>query len=125
MIEKSYTNTALLFFRASFSLCLMTHGYGKFMKLINGNFDFADPLGVGSIPSLIFTVLGEFIAPIFIILGFRTRLALIFSIITTGVIAFVIHADDPFRGKEKALLFCIGFITLYLTGPGKYSLRKS
>ena len=47
MIEKSYTNTALLFFRVSFSLCLMTHGYVKFMKLLNGNFDFADPLGVG------------------------------------------------------------------------------
>ena len=125
MLEKSYINTALLFFRVSFSLCLMTHGYGKLMKLINGNFDFADPLGVGSIPSLIFTVFGEFIAPIFIILGYRTRLALIFSIITTGVIAFVVHADDPFKGKEKALLFCIGFIALYLTGSGKYSLRKS
>ena len=125
MLEKSYTNTALLFFRVSFSLCLMTHGYGKLMKLINGNFDFADPLGVGSIPSLIFTVFGEFIAPIFIILGYRTRLALIFSIITTGVIAFVVHADDPFKGKEKALLFCIGFFALYLTGSGKYSLRRS
>ena len=125
MLEKSYTNTALLFFRVSFSLCLMTHGYGKLMKLINGNFDFADPLGVGSIPSLIFTVLGEFIAPIFILLGYRTHLALIFSIITTGVIAFVVHADDPFKGKEKALLFCIGFFALYLTGSGKYSLRRS
>ena len=125
MLEKSYTNTALLFFRVSFSLCLMTHGYGKLMKLINGNFDFADPLGVGSIPSLIFTVFGEFIAPIFIILGYRTRLALIFCIITTGVIAFVVHADDPFKGKEKALLFCIGFFALYLTGSGKYSLRRS
>ena len=125
MLEKSYINTALLFFRVSFSLCLMTHGYGKLMKLINGNFDFADPLGVGSIPSLLFTVLGEFIAPIFIILGYRTRLALIFSIITTGVIAFVVHADDPFKGNEKALLFCIGFFALYLTGSGKYSLRRS
>ena len=47
----------------------MTHGYGKLMKLINGNFDFADPLGVGSIPSLIFTVLGEFIAPILLYLA--------------------------------------------------------
>ena len=59
MLEKSYTNTALLFFRVSFSLCLMTHGYGKSMKLINGNFNFADPLRVGSIPSLISTVLGN------------------------------------------------------------------
>lgn len=124
MLSKSYNNTALLFLRVAFSLCLMTHGYGKFLKLINGNFEFADPLGLGAIPSLIFAVLGEFIAPIFIIIGYHTRLASVFSIITMGVITFVVHADDPFKTMEKALLFFIAFIVVYLAGPGKYSLKK-
>jgi putative oxidoreductase len=103
---------------------LLTHGYGKFLKLINGDFEFSDPLGVGAIPSLFFAVSGEFIAPIFIIFGFKTRWASLVSIITMAVITFIVHADDPFKGKEKALLFGIGFILLFLQGPGKFSLDK-
>ena len=75
MLTKSYFNFSLLFFRVVLSASLLTHGYGKFLKLINGDFEFADPLGVGAIPSLFFAVLGEFIAPIFIIFGFKTRWA--------------------------------------------------
>ena len=124
MLTKSYFNFSLLFFRVALSASLLTHGYGKFLKLINGDFEFADPLGVGAIPSLFFAVLGEFIAPIFIIFGFKTRWASLVSIITMAVITFVVHADDPFKGKEKALLFGIGFILLFLQGPGKFSLDK-
>ena len=124
MLTKSYFNFSLLFFRVALSASLLTHGYGKFLKLINGDFEFADPLGVGATPSLFFAVLGEFIAPIFIIFGFKTRWASLVSIITMAVITFVVHADDPFKGKEKALLFGIGFILLFLQGPGKFSLDK-
>jgi putative oxidoreductase len=124
MLTKSYFNFSLLFFRVVLSASLLTHGYGKFLKLINGDFEFADPLGVGAIPSLFFAVLGEFIAPIFIIFGFKTSWASLVSIITMAVITFVVHADDPFKGKEKALLFGIGFILLFLQGPGKFSLDK-
>lgn len=124
MLTKSHFNFSLLFFRVVISASLLTHGYGKFLKLINGDFEFADPLGVGAIPSLFFAVLGEFIAPIFIIFGFKTRWASLVSIITMAVITFVVHADDPFKGKEKALLFGIGFILLFLQGPGKFSLDK-
>jgi len=124
MLTKSYFNFSLLFFRVVLSASLLTHGYGKFLKLINGDFEFSDPLGVGAFPSLFFAVLGEFIAPIFIIFGFKTRWASLVSIITMAVITFVVHADDPFKGKEKALLFGIGFILLFLQGPGKFSLDK-
>ena len=124
MLTKSHFNFSLLFFRVVISASLLTHGYGKFLQLINGDFEFADPLGVGAIPSLFFAVLGEFIAPIFIIFGFKTRWASLVSIITMAVITFVVHADDPFKGKEKALLFGIGFILLFLQGPGKFSLDK-
>jgi putative oxidoreductase len=39
------------------------------------------------------------------------------------LVAFVIvHDGDPFSQKEKSLMYLIAFITLYFTGPGKYSL---
>ena len=124
MFRKTYFNSGLLFFRLAFSASLMTHGYGKLLKLLNGDFQFADPLGFGPVSSLIFAVIGEFIAPIFLIIGFKTRFFSIFSIIATAVITFIVHADDPFREKEKALLFCIGFILIFLLGAGKYSIDK-
>ena len=33
-------NFGLLLLRVGFSVGLMTHGYGKFMKVIEGNFEF-------------------------------------------------------------------------------------
>ena len=124
MFRKTYFNSGLLFFRLAFSASIITHGYGKLLKLLNGDFQFADPLGFGPVSSLIFAIIGEFIAPIFLIIGFKTRFFSIFSIITTAVITFIVHADDPFREKEKALLFCIGFILIFLLGAGKYSVDK-
>ena len=62
---------------------------------------FADPLGVGSTTSLILTLIGEVLAPIFIIVGFKTRWASIPAAITMAVAAFVVHADDSFYKKEK------------------------
>tara|TARA_B100001093_G_scaffold175037_1_gene167815 strand:- start:10 stop:141 length:132 start_codon:yes stop_codon:yes gene_type:complete len=41
------------------------------------------------------------------------------------LVAFTIaHDGDPFSRKEKAFVYLIAFLTLYFTGPGKYSLDK-
>jgi putative oxidoreductase len=38
------------------------------------------------------------------------------------VAAFVVHGDDPWSKKELALLYAIPFLTLGLTGPGRFSI---
>jgi len=114
----------LLLFRFGFSIGLMTHGYGKFLRVIHGNFKFGDPLGIGVTPSLILASFGEFIAPIFIIIGWKTRLFSIFPAFTMLVAFAITHDGDPFSRKEKSLMYLIAFITIYFTGPGKYSLDK-
>ena len=106
------------------SALLLTHGIPKFQKLITGDFEFADPIGIGATPTLFLAVLAEFICPILIILGFKTRWAAVLPALTMVVAAFVVHAADPFGVKEKALLFLGFFIVIYLVGPGKYSLDK-
>jgi len=40
------------------------------------------------------------------------------------VAVFFIHISDPIGTKEKALLYLIGFIAIFLAGPGKYSIDK-
>lgn len=106
------------------SALLLTHGIPKFQKLITGDFEFADPIGIGATPTLFIAVLGEFLCPILIILGFKTRWAAVLPALVMAVAAFVVHASDPIDVKEKALLFLGSFIAIYLLGPGKFSLDK-
>ncbi len=117
-----YTNLASLFMRVGFGTMMLTHGWGKFNKLIAGEMSFADPIGVGAAPTLILAVLAEFISPIMLIIGFKTRLATVLPAITMLVAAFIIHVNDPWGKQEFPLLYFFGFLGVFLLGSGKYSL---
>lgn len=124
MNKSSFNNIALLLLRLGFGGLMLTHGLPKLQKLLAGDLTFTDPIGVGEPASLILAVLSEAIFPILIIIGFKTRLSSIPVIITMAVAAFIVHANDPFAVKEKAILFLIGFIAIALLGPGKFSIDK-
>lgn len=118
------TNVGLAVLRIAPSIMMLAHGYPKFQKIISGDMSFANPLGMGEAPSLFLCVVGEFVSPILLILGFKTKLATIPPIITMLVAAFIVHLADPFKVKEKALLYLVFFICILLLGPGKFSLDK-
>lgn len=118
------TNIGLAVLRIAPSLMMLTHGYPKFQKLISGNMEFADPIGIGSGPSLFLAVIGEFLAPILIIIGYKTKFATIPALITMLVAAILVHGADPFKTQEKAWLYAVIFAVILLVGPGKYSLDK-
>jgi putative oxidoreductase len=117
-------NLGLAFLRISASALMLTHGIPKFQKLLSGDLEFGDPLGLGGAPSLFLAIIGEFICPILVIIGFKTRWAAVPTAITMAVAAFIVHGADPFGVKEKALLFLTLFVTIILLGPGKYSIDK-
>ena len=118
------TNITLLITRLVFSLSMMTHGYPKLLNLFSGNPSFGNPIGIGEVPTLIIAVLAEFIAPIFIIIGYKTKIFTLLPMVTMVIAAFVVHLDDPFKRKELALLYLVGFLIIFLMGPGKYSVNK-
>ena len=103
---------------------MLSHGIPKFQKLISGDFQFPDPIGIGSTPSLFLTVIAEFLCPILIIIGFKTRWAAVPVVITMFVAAFVVHGADPLAKKELGLLYAVIFIVVFILGPGKYSIDK-
>lgn len=117
-------NFGLLFFRVALSGMMLTHGVPKLLKLISGNFEFANIFGLGAPLPLILAILAEVVFPLLIIVGYKTRLATLPIIITMATAAFMVHIDDPFSVKEKALLFLIGFISIALLGGGAYSVDK-
>jgi len=115
-------DVSLLLLRVGAAALMMTHGIPKLMRMLDGNFDFSDPIGIGSTASLIMATFAEAFCALLVILGLWTRAALIPLIFTMFVIVFIVHAGDPFSRIELALFFLITFIVLFLTGPGKYSL---
>jgi putative oxidoreductase len=118
-MKKNFPNLALLILRVGASGLMLTHGIPKINMLFASPIQFADPFGLGPTLSLILALIGEVVAPIF-----QTRSAAIPVAITRAVAAFMIHANDAFSVKEKALLFLICFIAIFLAGPGKYSIDK-
>jgi putative oxidoreductase len=117
------TDFALLFFRVlSGSMILFGHGVSKLERFNDDPIRFGDPIGIGTLPSLILAALAEVICAGLVIAGFKTRYALIPLIITMLVAAGITHLDDPWGKKELAVMYFIAFFTLFLTGPGKYSV---
>lgn len=117
---------ALLLLRTITSaFMLLAHGLPKLNRLFSsGEISFSDPLGIGTFSSLALATFSEFLCSIFIILGLFTRASLLPLIITMFVAGFVHHGADPFAQKEKALLFLLIFVFLFITGPGRYSLSR-
>ena len=122
--NSSAINAALLIFRLGVSAMMMTHGYGKFLKVLHGDFSFGDPLGIGVEASLILAAFAEFICSIFIILGLATRYAAVPLMITMFVAWQIAHGDDPFGSQEKSVFYLLSYLTLFIAGPGKYSLDQ-
>lgn len=123
-MNKNFTDLALLILRISSGGLMLTHGIPKINMLFASPIQFADPFGLGPTLSLIFALIGEVVAPILIIIGFKTKIATIPSIITMFVAAFIVHANDDLGTKEKALLFLASFVVILLAGAGKYSIDR-
>ncbi|MFH5831218.1 DoxX family protein [Halalkalibaculum sp. DA3122] len=107
---------------ASFAM-IYGHGWGKLMNVFSGNFQFADPIGLGPTISLILAAFAEAICAFLVMIGYYTRAAALVLVINMTVAFLFVHLfNDPFSGMEKAVLFLTIYLTIFLTGPGKYSL---
>lgn len=122
-LEEKLKNTGLLILRlGAGGLMFFGHGLGKFMGYGEMSAGFPDPLGVGSPISMALAIFAEALCSLLIMLGCLTRFAAIPLIITMLVAAVVIHAADPWKVKELAVLYLVPFLTLLFTGAGRYSL---
>lgn len=124
-IKIQHLDILLLILRVAIGFFMLTHGIGKLEKLFSGEeIKFGDPIGIGTTPSLALTVFAEVGCSILVILGLATRLAVMPLIITMAVAAFYVHLTQGFAKQEMALLYLLTYITLLITGGGKYSLDR-
>ena len=119
-----FADLGLLFLRLSVgAFMIFGHGWGKLSGFEEIAPNFPDPLGLGSSSlSLGMAVFAEVFCPIAVMIGMGTRFAAIPLVFTMLIAAFVVHGGDPWSKKEFALLYAVPFLTLILTGPGRFSL---
>lgn len=113
----------LLFLRVFGGAFMITHGLPKMEKLMaGGEISFYDPFGFGDPFALALAVFAEVICASLLIIGLLTRPAAIFLVITMAVAAFMAHAGDPFGKKEMSLLYLLIYVTVLVTGAGRFSI---
>lgn len=124
MNQTQKTDWALLLMRLVFGLSMVFgHGLRKIDRLFGSEeIKFADPFGIGPLPSLALVVFAEVVCAVLLAIGLFTRLSLIPLIITMLVAAFYAHWADPFSDKEMSILYLTAYTALLLTGPGWYSV---
>lgn len=112
----------LLFLRVAAGGLMLYHGAPKLFSFQERFTTFSDPIGLGSGISLILVVFAEFFCSVFIAVGAFTRIAVVPLLINMIVIVFVVHGGDPIKKKELAVFYLLTYLTLFFTGPGKFSV---
>ena len=104
-VKSYYTDLTLFVFRIVIGASLLTHGYGKLIRLIDGNIWSRTHLFFNEEICLALVAFAEFFCPIFVALGFWTRLFTLPIIYAIIIIVFDVHIDDPFSKMEKESYF--------------------
>jgi putative oxidoreductase len=127
-MNKTNLNIALIILRVTFGGLMLFHG---FSKLIHGVDGIGSMLAEKGIPSFISygVIVGEVVAPLLMIAGFRTKIAAMIFAFTMLVAVLLAHSEDVFALTEHGSwaielqgIYFFGAIALCLTGAGKYAV---
>ena len=110
---------------------MLFHGYKKYLYGIDGiktlvvKNGFPEFMAYG-------VYLGELAVPVLIIIGLYTRISSFILAFTMGFAVYLVHSAHIFSLNEKTggllietpLLFLLGALALFFTGPGRYSFDR-
>jgi len=118
------TDLGLLLLRISVGGLMLFHGVAKLLHGIEflvqsmGTFGYA-------------VYIGEVLAPLAILIGWRTRIAAVILAINCVVAVGVAHSKDIFSisehdgyANELLMLYLLGAVALFFTGAGKYAMSS-
>lgn len=124
MLQKQL-DLGLLILRISVGGLMLFHGVAKIVHGISFITDQLGALGYG-------VYIGEVVAPLMILIGWRTRLASIVFAINCVVAIAVAHSQDLFSigehggyANELLALYLLGAVALFFTGAGKYAVSNN
>ena len=121
----------LLLLRLTIGILILFHGIAN----MNSNYTFIKELVEGiNLPNFIAygVFIGEIIAPILIIIGYKTRLSSLIIAFNFLIAILLAHSSDIFTlnqyggwGIELQALYLFGSLALFFTGAGKYAVSKN
>jgi putative oxidoreductase len=100
------------------------HGMMKLQGFSQMSGQFINFFGIGQKASLCLAIFAEFLCSVLLVLGLFSRLAAFFLAFTMGTAFLLVHKmafSGPMSG-EIAFIYLAGFVTLLISGPGRYSL---
>lgn len=116
---------ALLLLRVWFGASMLAlHGWGKVMNFSTYAEKFADPFGIGKMPSLALAVFGEVVCSALLVAGLFTRVAALGTGITMAVAFWYAHGGrlSGQGNGEMAFLYLGVYVVLFVAGGGRFSL---
>ena len=125
------TETGKFILRLTIGGLLLLHGISKLIKGIDGLVELHEGKGIPAVMAY-GVYIGEVLAPILLIVGFRARLAALIVAFTMLWAILMRHAEDVFKltqggawGVELPALFLLGALAIYFLGAGRYALSRS
>lgn len=130
-MKNTQQNIGLLILRLSIGGLMLFHGYHKLIYGIDGIVNMIQKIGMpGFLAYSVF--LGELIAPLLLIIGYRTRLASLFVAATMVVAILLAHSNEIFKlgshgnwALEINGLYLFGSLAILFLGGGKIGLSSS
>ena len=125
-IPRNY-DVGLLILRVVFGLTLcIAHGWAKIARCSQRAPHVPDPFHTGSRSILLFAILSDVVCSLLVAVGLATRWAALIIAINTGAAFALVHHFALFgpRSGEMALLFFGWALTIFITGPGRYSIDQ-
>lgn len=123
---KKLEDIGFLVARILMPVLFIVAGWGKISGYA-GTQQYMEAMGVPGF-FLPLTILLEFGGGLAILFGFLTRFTAIFTAVFTLITAFVFHSNFAVDGNSinfmKNLTIAGGYLLLFITGPGAYSIDR-
>ncbi|CAL2059258.1 DoxX family protein [Tenacibaculum sp. 190524A05c] len=125
---KQNTDLGILIFRILVAGLLILHGIGN---LTNGYVFIKSMMSKSGLPEFMAygAFIGEIIAPIFILLGYRVRISSLFVALTMFIAILTTHAGEIFSlnqfggwAIELQAFYLFGAIAIFHTDSGRYTI---
>ncbi|VFA41474.1 DoxX family protein [Chryseobacterium indologenes] len=122
-LEGKLIHIALLIFRIALSLELIfAHGLKKLGIGVVEAEKVPNPLNLPEAFNSLFADAANLFFPVFVILGFFTRAAILPILAVTLTGYFVLHWNDALLIKDTPFMYSLCYLFLLFVGPGKYSI---
>ncbi len=127
---KKNIDLGLLVLRISIGLLMLLHGISKLIHGIGFIKGMLEGMGM---PGFVAygVIVGEVIAPLAILIGFKTRIASAIYAFNCFVAILMVHSKDLLSlnehggwGVELLGLYLLGAVALVFTGAGKYAVSQ-